>query len=188
MVRLAWSINVRPGRHGPPLVARTVPQILGAIVQTASPPRPARDASEIRRLIERLVSANPLWRAPRIHSELKMLGVPVSERTVSRNSPDPPSPAHSDLEDLSPQPRRSYSFHGFLYCAEYQHEGSVRVPRTGTSTPPVLHFNVTKHPRRPGPLNRLLRLSPKGGRPDTSFEIGTVSTVTMFVCGSRHSA
>src|SRR5688572_24021713 len=35
--------------------------------------RPAT-TSEIRRLIERMVSANPLWRAPRIHGELKMLG------------------------------------------------------------------------------------------------------------------
>jgi putative transposase len=45
--------------------------------------RPAT-ASEIRRLIEGMVSANPLWRAPRIHGELKMLGIPISERTVSR--------------------------------------------------------------------------------------------------------
>jgi transposase InsO family protein len=41
-------------------------------------------APEIRRLIERMVSANPLWRAPRVHGELKMLGIPISERTVSR--------------------------------------------------------------------------------------------------------
>lgn len=27
---------------------------------------------------------NPLWRAPRIHRELQMLGIAVSERTVSR--------------------------------------------------------------------------------------------------------
>lgn len=45
--------------------------------------RPATP-SEIRRLIERMLSANPLWRAPRIHGELKMLGIPISERTVSR--------------------------------------------------------------------------------------------------------
>jgi len=29
-------------------------------------------------------TANPLWRAPRIYGELKMLGIVVSERTVSR--------------------------------------------------------------------------------------------------------
>ena len=48
--------------------------------------RPGRPATavEIRRLIERMAAANPLWRAPRIHGELKMLGISISERTVSR--------------------------------------------------------------------------------------------------------
>ena len=41
-------------------------------------------ATELRRLIERMAAANPLWRAPRIHGELKMLGIAISERTVSR--------------------------------------------------------------------------------------------------------
>ncbi len=45
--------------------------------------RPAT-AVEIRWLIERMVAANPLWRAPRIHGELTMLGIEISERTVSR--------------------------------------------------------------------------------------------------------
>ena len=44
--------------------------------------RPAT-AAEIRRLIEQMAAANPLWRAPRIHGELKMLGIEISERTVS---------------------------------------------------------------------------------------------------------
>jgi transposase InsO family protein len=45
--------------------------------------RPAITA-EIRQLILRMATANPLWRAPRIHGELKMLGIAISERTVSR--------------------------------------------------------------------------------------------------------
>jgi putative transposase len=40
--------------------------------------------AEIRRLIVQMAVENPLWRAPRIHGELKMLGIAVSERTVSR--------------------------------------------------------------------------------------------------------
>ena len=55
--------------------------------------RPAM-AVEIRRLIEQMTAANPLWRAPRIHGESKMLGIEVSERTVSRiirKLPRPPS-------------------------------------------------------------------------------------------------
>jgi hypothetical protein len=55
--------------------------------------RPAIPA-ELRRLMERMVAANPLWRAARIHGELKMLGIEISERTVSRmlgNLPRRPS-------------------------------------------------------------------------------------------------
>src|SRR4051794_2650161 len=43
-----------------------------------------RTAAELHRLIAQMVAANPLWRAPRIHGELKMLGIAISERTVSR--------------------------------------------------------------------------------------------------------
>ncbi len=45
--------------------------------------RPRID-SEIRALIRRMRRANPLWRAPRIHGELLMLGIEVAESTVSR--------------------------------------------------------------------------------------------------------
>ncbi len=41
-------------------------------------------AAETRRLVLHIATANPPWRAPRIHGELKMLGIRVSERTVSR--------------------------------------------------------------------------------------------------------
>lgn len=41
-------------------------------------------AAPIRKLIVQMAAANPLWRAPRIHGELKMLGITISERTVSR--------------------------------------------------------------------------------------------------------
>jgi hypothetical protein len=39
---------------------------------------------KIRRLIAQMVAYNPLWRAPRLHGELQMLGIQISERTVSR--------------------------------------------------------------------------------------------------------
>jgi hypothetical protein len=50
---------------------------------------------EIRDLILKMVNANPLWGAPRIHGELLKLGINISERTVSnlmhRRVPKPPS-------------------------------------------------------------------------------------------------
>jgi hypothetical protein len=42
-----------------------------------------RIPSEIRDLIRRMHAENPLWGAPRIHGELLMLGLTVSESTVS---------------------------------------------------------------------------------------------------------
>jgi putative transposase len=45
--------------------------------------RPPLDP-EVRRVIKEIGTANPLWGAPRIHGELRTLGIQVSERTVSR--------------------------------------------------------------------------------------------------------
>jgi transposase InsO family protein len=39
---------------------------------------------ELRALIRRMCRENPLWGAPRIHGELQMLGIKVSESTVGR--------------------------------------------------------------------------------------------------------
>lgn len=39
------------------------------------------------------MAANPLWRALRIHGELKALGITISERTVSRILRSLPRPA-----------------------------------------------------------------------------------------------
>jgi len=48
--------------------------------------RPGRPSirREVRELIRTMAHINPLWRAPRIHGELRKLGIEVSERTVSR--------------------------------------------------------------------------------------------------------
>ena len=45
--------------------------------------RPRID-SEIRAVIRRMSRENPLWGAPRIHGELPMLGIEISESSVGR--------------------------------------------------------------------------------------------------------
>ena len=47
------------------------------------PGRPAV-AKEVRTLIQRMSTANPLWGAPRIHGELQKLGLVISQATVSK--------------------------------------------------------------------------------------------------------
>ena len=41
-------------------------------------------ARDIRALIRHMRSANPLWGAPRIHGELRKLGIAVSQTTVAK--------------------------------------------------------------------------------------------------------
>jgi putative transposase len=59
--KLFWKIKSRNGRVGRPSIN-----------------------PDIRRLIEEMANANPLWGAPRIHGELMRLGIELHERTVSK--------------------------------------------------------------------------------------------------------
>jgi putative transposase len=103
-------------------------------------------ASEIRRLIRHMAIANPLWRAPRIHGELKMLGITISERTVSRvlrTVPPPPSQTWKtflqnhlgqivSVDFFTVPTIRLQVLFVFLVLEHRRRE--------------VLHFNVTDHP------------------------------------------
>ena len=107
--------------------------------------RPAT-AVEIRRWIERMVVANPLWRAPRIHGERKLLGIALSERTVSRirrGLRRPPTQTwktflHNHLGqlvsiDFFTVPTVTLRVLFVFIVLEHRRR-------------PVLHFNVTEHP------------------------------------------
>ena len=107
--------------------------------------RPAT-ASQIRRLIEQMVSANPLWRAPRIHGELKMLGIPISERTVSRI-----------LRTLRRPPTQTWKTFLHNHVGQMVSTDFFTVPTVTMRVlfvfivlehrrRQVLHFNVTEHP------------------------------------------
>jgi len=107
--------------------------------------RPAT-AVEIRRLIERMVAANPLWRAPRVHGELTMLGIEISERTVSRilrRLPRPPGQTWKTFLrnhlgqmvsiDFFTVPTITFKVLFVFIVMEHRRRQ-------------VLHFNVTDHP------------------------------------------
>ena len=104
-------------------------------------------AAEIHQLILQMATANPLWRAPRIHGELKMLGITISERTVSR------------LLRTVRQPPPSQTWKTFLrnHLGQIVSVDFFTVPTIGLRVlfvflviehrrREVLHFNVTDHP------------------------------------------
>ena len=101
---------------------------------------------EIRRLIERMVAANLQWRAPQLHGELQMLGIPIFERTVAhilRRVRRPPGQTwktflHNHLGqmvsiDFFTVPTMTLRVMFVFVVLEHRRRQ-------------VLHFNVTEHP------------------------------------------
>src|ERR1017187_8672150 len=120
----------------------------GARLSKPKGPRRGRPAvaAEIRRLVQQRAIANPLWRAPRIHGKLKMLGITISERTVSRilrSVPRPPSQTWKTF----------LSNHlGQIVSVDFFTVPTIRLRLLFVSLVlehrrrEVLHFNVTEHP------------------------------------------
>ena len=109
------------------------------------PGRPKIDA-EIRYLIRRMCRGNAMWGAPRIQSELALLGYTVDESTVAKymiRHPKPPSQTwRTFLENHVPDivaidffvvPTMRFQL---LYCFLVLRHDRRR----------VVHFNVTAHP------------------------------------------
>jgi len=101
---------------------------------------------ERRRLIEGMVAANPLWRAPRIHGELTMLGIEISERTVPRI-----------LRKLPRQPGQTWKTFLYNHLGQMVSIDFFPVPTITMKVlfvfivlehrrREVLHFGVTEHP------------------------------------------
>jgi len=107
-----------------------------------------RISKELRELIFRMAAENPSWGAPRIHGELRMLGLDVSERTISRwmkRAPRDPERAKRWLAflrnhreaiaamDFFSVPTLRFSvLYGFFVISHDRRQ--------------ILYFNVTKHP------------------------------------------
>jgi transposase InsO family protein len=107
--------------------------------------RPAT-AGEIRRLIDGMAAANPLWRAPRIHGELKMLGIEISERTVSRLLRKlPRRPSQTWKTFLHNQLGQTVSMDFFTVPTITMKVLFVFLVLEHRRRE-VLHFNVTEHP------------------------------------------
>jgi hypothetical protein len=129
------------------------------------------------------------WGAPRIHGELKMLGLDISERTVLRwmlKAPRNPEPAkrwttflnnHREViaaMDFFTVPTLSF---GVLYCFFVIAHDRRR----------ILHCNVVKHPSSAWVSQQLRETSPYDSAPrylildrDTNFGLEVINTVKSF--------
>src|SRR5438093_1624319 len=106
---------------------------------------PPVDAA-IKALVRRMAAANPLWGAPRIHGELRKLGIDVAERSVSRLLPKRRSPPSQTWRTfLTNHVRDLVSVDFFTVptarlCVLFVFVVLAHDRRR------VFHFNVTEHP------------------------------------------
>jgi putative transposase len=107
--------------------------------------RPPANA-EIKALVTRMVAANPLWGAPRVHAELLKLGIDVAERTVSRLMPKRrPQPSQTWRTFLDNHVRDLVSLDFFTVPTARLRVLFVLVVLAHHRRR-VVHFNVTEHP------------------------------------------
>ena len=144
---------------------------------------------ELRKLLFRMAAENPTWGAPRIHGELKMLGIDISERTVlrwMRKVPRSPEPAkrwatflrnHREAiaaMDFFTVPTLTF---GVLYCYFVIEHDRRR----------ILHCNVTRHPSSAWVVQQLCEAFPYDSAPKflifdrgANFNEEVIDTVKSF--------
>jgi putative transposase len=144
---------------------------------------------ELRDLIFRMVAESPIWGAPRIHGELKMLGLDVSERSVlrwMRKAPRSPEPAkrwaaflnnHREATaamDFFTVPTLTF---GVLCCFFVIAHDRRR----------ILHCNVTRNPTSAWVIQQLREAFPYDSAPGylmfdrgTQFNNEVIDTVKSF--------
>lgn len=121
--RLFWTWKVRRGKPGRPVVSQ-----------------------EIRGLIRTMSRENPLWGAPRIHSELLKLGINVGETSVSKylvRHRKPPSQTWRTFLDNHVKSMVSVDFFT-VPTIRFQILSVFRVLAHDRRR--ILHFAVTAHP------------------------------------------
>jgi putative transposase len=140
-------------------------------------------------LIRRMARENPTWGAPRIHGELLMLGLDVSERTVSRyllrRRPRPDSVA-SWLTFLKNH-RDGLAAMDFFTVPTMTFRVVYGWFAIGHARRRILHFDVTAHPSSAWVIQQLREAFPLDSAPrylifdrDSVFSAEVVSTMKSF--------
>ena len=102
--------------------------------------------AEIKALVTRMATANPLWGAPRIHGELVKLGINVAERTVSRLLPQRRTPPSQTWRTFLTNHGRDLVSIDFFTVPSASLRVLFVLVVLAHDRRRVVHFNVTEHP------------------------------------------
>jgi putative transposase len=102
--------------------------------------------AEIKALVIRMTTANPLWGAPRIHGEILKLGIEVAERTVSRLVPKRCTPPSQTWRTFLANHVRDLVSLDFFTVPTVRLRVLFVLVVLAHHRRRVVHFNVTEHP------------------------------------------
>jgi putative transposase len=100
---------------------------------------------DLKALVRKMATANPLWGTPRIHAEVLKLGIDAAERT-SRLIPKRPSPPPQTWRTVLTNHVRDLVAIDFFTVPTAQLRVLFILIELAHHHRRVLHFNVTEHP------------------------------------------
>jgi putative transposase len=122
-------------------------------------------SSEIRKLVQTMAGANPLWGAPRVHGELMKLGFEISERTVSRLMPNKnKKPSQTWTTFLRNHVGQIVSIDFFTVATIRLRVLYVFIVLSHNRRR-VIHFNVTEHPTAAWAAQQIVEAFPDNSAP-----------------------
>jgi putative transposase len=110
------------------------------------PPGRPRVAAEIRELIQRMAQANALWGAPRIHGELRKLGIEVAQSTVGQYLRRPRKPPSQTWRTFLTNHMKQTASMDFFTVPTATFRVLFVFVVLSHERRRVVHFNVTEHP------------------------------------------
>src|SRR5467141_1202098 len=121
--------------------------------------------AEIKALVARLATANPLWGAPRIHGELLKLGIHVAERTVSRLLPKRRTPPSQTWRTFLTNHVRDLVSVDFFIVPTVRLRVLFAFVVLAHDRRRVLHFNVTEYPTAAWTAQQIVNAFPDDSAP-----------------------
>ena len=106
----------------------------------------AEDERGIRQLIRQMSMANPIWGAPRIHGELLMLGIEVSQATVGRYMPWRPKVSSPTWRSFLHNHMRNMAAVDMFVVATATFRLLYALIVLGHDRRRIIHFEVTQNP------------------------------------------
>jgi putative transposase len=144
-----------------------------------------KTSTEIRQLIRQMSMANPIWGAPRIHGELLMLGIEVSQATVGRYMPWRPKVPSPTWRSFLHNHMCNMAAVDMFVVATATFRLLYALIVLGHDRRRIIHFEVTQNPTQVWLARQMTEAFPWDTAPRYLLRDGTHPMVRLSATASR---